>query len=81
MAATSNVQLDGRTLTLAQLAQFDREQPHFELAPQARENMLSSVATVAEVIRSKRICYGINTGFSKFFGSVNCISSFSFRGQ
>ena len=66
MAATTDVQLDGRTLTLAQLAQFDCERPHFELAPQARENMLSSVATVAEVIRSKRVCYGINTGFGAF---------------
>jgi len=66
MAATPRVSLDGRTLTLARLAQIDRERPRLELAPEARANMLASVETVAHVIRSRRICYGINTGFGAF---------------
>ncbi|MDE2196417.1 MAG: histidine ammonia-lyase [Gammaproteobacteria bacterium] len=60
---TSTLRLSGADLTLQALAGFDRTRPRVELAAAARIQMQASVHTVSEVIRSGRVCYGINTGF------------------
>ena len=60
---TSTLRLSGADLTLQTLAGFDRARPRVELAAVARIQMQASVHTVGEVIRSGRVCYGINTGF------------------
>ena len=62
--------LDGASLTLGQLRQFETERPRVELAATARERMLQSAATVAATVASGRIAYGINTGFGAFANRV-----------
>ena len=55
--------LTGRDLTLTHLADFDTHRPAVTLSETARRQMQASVQTVGEVMRSGRVCYGINTGF------------------
>ncbi|MEE8108719.1 MAG: histidine ammonia-lyase [Gammaproteobacteria bacterium] len=55
--------LDGRSLTLQQVADFHSRKTACALADAARERMAGSVATVNEVLASGKVCYGINTGF------------------
>jgi histidine ammonia-lyase len=62
--------LDGASLTLGQLRQFEQEQPRVELAAAARERMQQSAATVAATVASGRVAYGINTGFGAFANRV-----------
>jgi histidine ammonia-lyase len=62
--------LDGASLTLDQLRQFEQEQPRVELAAAARERMQQSAATVAATVASGRVAYGINTGFGAFANRV-----------
>ncbi|MCZ6559328.1 MAG: histidine ammonia-lyase [Gammaproteobacteria bacterium] len=58
--------LDGRSLTLQQVADFQSHRPECRLGDEARKQMAKSVATVNEVLASGKICYGINTGFGAF---------------
>lgn len=55
--------LDGQSLTLAQVDGFSGDRPACSLSAAARERMDKSVATVNDVLKSGRVCYGINTGF------------------
>lgn len=59
----SAVSLTGRDLTLKALAEFDARRPQVTLAAAARHSMQASVEVVHEVMRTGRVCYGINTGF------------------
>ena len=52
-------------LTLADLRGLYRGRPVLELDPAAREAIADSAATVARVIASGEVVYGINTGFGK----------------
>ncbi len=58
--------LDGRSLALRQVADFQPRKTECRLADAARERMARSVATVNEVLASGKVCYGINTGFGAF---------------
>jgi histidine ammonia-lyase len=60
------LRLDGRSLTLAELARFERERPAVELDAQARARMDGSVAAVARALADGGAHYGINTGFGAF---------------
>ena len=53
------------TLTLADLRRLYRDRPALELDPASREAIADSAATVARVIASGQVVYGINTGFGK----------------
>ncbi len=64
--AKSQLILDGRSLTLQQVADFRSGKTECRLADAARERMAGSVATVNEVLASGKVCYGINTGFGAF---------------
>ncbi|MGH8320838.1 MAG: histidine ammonia-lyase [Gammaproteobacteria bacterium] len=55
--------LTGTDLTLGAFAGFDTAHPHVRLADSARQKMQVSVDTVRHVIKTERVCYGINTGF------------------
>lgn len=55
--------LTGHDLTLRDLAQCDSQCPHVTLAESAKRQMQNSVETVHNVMRTQRVCYGINTGF------------------
>ena len=66
MPAPNTLELDGSSLSLAALASYEKDRPTVALARAAREKMRLSVCTVAEVLRTKRVCYGINTGFGAF---------------
>lgn len=66
MPAPNTLELDGSSLSLAALASYEKDRPTVALARAAREKMRLSVRTVAEVLRTKRVCYGINTGFGAF---------------
>ncbi|MGH8279493.1 MAG: histidine ammonia-lyase [Gammaproteobacteria bacterium] len=59
----TNLLLTGSDLTLTQLVELERDRPQVRLADSARAKMQASVNTVREVIRTERVCYGINTGF------------------
>lgn len=58
--------LDGRSLSLADLVQYELERPPLSLDEGARSRMAASVETVARVVGEDRVCYGINTGFGAF---------------
>ena len=66
----SRLTLDGASLTLEQLRQFERERPEVELADAARARMRESEATVVATVESGRTAYGINTGFGAFANRV-----------
>jgi len=52
-------------LALGDLRRLYRERPLLELDPSAREAIADSAATVARVIASGKVVYGVNTGFGK----------------
>jgi histidine ammonia-lyase len=58
--------IDGRSLTLDDIRRFDVERPVVRLDDRARANMMRSVATVREAVRTDRVSYGITTGFGAF---------------
>ncbi|MDE2273998.1 MAG: aromatic amino acid lyase, partial [Gammaproteobacteria bacterium] len=55
--------LTGHDLTLKALAEFEVQRTRVTLAESARRSMQASVEVVREVVRTRRVCYGINTGF------------------
>ena len=59
----SDLALTGHDLTLKSLAEFEARRPRVTLAASANRNMQASVETVRTVLRTGRVCYGINTGF------------------
>ncbi|HEY4367279.1 MAG TPA: histidine ammonia-lyase [Steroidobacteraceae bacterium] len=61
-----SLQIDGESLSLAHLREFDLERSHVELAAQARSKMQRSVDVVREAVRTDRMAYGITTGFGAF---------------
>jgi histidine ammonia-lyase len=64
------LELDGASLTLGQLRQFEALRPQVRLAPGARGRMEASAATVRATVESGRVAYGINTGFGAFANRV-----------
>src|SRR3546814_13000335 len=52
-------------LTLAHLRRLYRTRPALELDPASRAAIADSAATVARVIASGEVVYGVNTGFGK----------------
>lgn len=59
----NDLALTGHDLTLKALAEFEVHRPRVTLARTARGRMQASVEVVREVVRTGRVCYGINTGF------------------
>jgi histidine ammonia-lyase len=55
--------IDGESLTLDRLADWEADRIPVRLADTARERMQTSVAAVERVIDEERVSYGINTGF------------------
>ena len=64
------IQLSPRNMTLEQLRVIADEPVRIELAPECRDNIRKSVDTVADVISSGRVIYGINTGFGLLANTV-----------
>jgi len=62
----SELVLTGRDLTLEDVLGFEESRPEVRLSADARERMERSVRSVAEVVATGRVCYGINTGFGAF---------------
>ncbi len=58
--------LTGRDLTLDDVLGFEARRPKVILSPDAIRRMARSVETVAQVVSTGRVCYGINTGFGAF---------------
>ena len=58
--------LDGRSLTLRQVADYRSQKPECRLSDGARKQMAKSVSTINEVLASGTVCYGVNTGFGAF---------------
>ncbi|MDX1443044.1 MAG: histidine ammonia-lyase [Gammaproteobacteria bacterium] len=58
--------LDGQSLTLDTLAQWEREPGKVTLDGDARKRMQANQAFVRKAIDEGRVCYGINTGFGAF---------------
>jgi len=58
--------LTGRDLTLEEVLGFENRRPRVSISPDARERMDRSVRTVANVVETGKIRYGINTGFGAF---------------
>lgn len=63
---SKTLKLDGASLTLDLLEQFDLECPTVTLAPAARKRMSASVKAVERTIKSGKASYGITTGFGAF---------------
>jgi histidine ammonia-lyase len=64
------LEIDGRNLTLAALADYEQRRPRLHLAPAARERMQASAEAVRRTVASGEVCYGINTGFGAFANRV-----------
>jgi histidine ammonia-lyase len=62
----SELELDGRRLTLADLAACEHRAPRTCLSEEARERLRASVAVVEDAVRTGRTTYGVNTGFGAF---------------
>jgi histidine ammonia-lyase len=58
--------IDGRSLSLQALRDFERQRPQVQLASSARSNMQRSVEIVREAVQTDRVSYGITTGFGAF---------------
>src|SRR5687767_2324091 len=58
--------IDGRSLSLQALRDFERQRPQVQLASSARANMQRSVEIVREAVQTDRVSYGITTGFGAF---------------
>ena len=69
-AARPTLSLDGSSLTLAQLRDFEAERPAVRLADDARARMQESVDAVARAVSRGEVTYGINTGFGAFASKV-----------
>jgi histidine ammonia-lyase len=64
--AHSSLTLDGESLTLAALRDFDVQHPRISLAKIASERMSRSVAVVRKAVAANQVSYGITTGFGAF---------------
>src|SRR5688572_19775373 len=62
----SSLILDGQSLTLTQLAQFDRTAQRVALAPGMEQKLAVSRAVVERAASEDTPTYGINTGFGAF---------------
>jgi len=58
--------IDGDTLSLDVLRQFERARVAVALSEQARRRMERSIDVVREAVRTDRVSYGITTGFGAF---------------
>lgn len=58
--------LDGQSLTLDALAEWERDRKPVALTDAARERMRANQARVRKAIDEGRVSYGINTGFGAF---------------
>jgi energy-dependent translational throttle protein EttA len=63
-------EIDGASLTLADLRRFEQQRPLVCLASRARAVMEQSAAIVQATVASGRVAYGINTGFGAFANRV-----------
>jgi histidine ammonia-lyase len=59
------LELDGQSLSLAEVARVARGGQRVVLAAEARERMGASRATVERILAEGRVVYGVNTGFGK----------------
>jgi len=64
------VEIDGNSLTLARLREFESLRPEVRLAAAARGRMQASVEAVERTVASGAVSYGINTGFGAFANRV-----------
>lgn len=64
--ATGKVLLDGNSLTLEGVYDVSRNDREVDLAKEAREQIESSRKTVEQILESRKVVYGITTGFGKF---------------
>lgn len=62
---TRAFQISPGALTLSDIRRLLRERPSLSLDPAAREGIADAAATVARVIASGEVVYGVNTGFGK----------------
>jgi histidine ammonia-lyase len=58
--------IDGKDLTIAEVAAVARRGLEVDLAPEARERMVQSQNWVQEIVNADYPVYGINTGFGVF---------------
>ncbi len=63
MTPANALLLNGNTLTLEAIRQWERAPVPVALAPESVEAMNASVERVREVVERGEVCYGINTGF------------------
>jgi histidine ammonia-lyase len=64
------LEIDGRRLTLGQLAAYEGKRPRVRLASGARRRMQASRGAVQAAIERGEVCYGVNTGFGAFANRV-----------
>ncbi len=64
------IELDGRSLTLAELGRVARDDEAVALGTEARERVQQSRAYLEEQIRSGARLYGVNTGFGRLAEST-----------
>ena len=60
---TQLIHLDGNSLTLEEVIAVARHGAQCELDEQAKEAVIASRKIVDDIVREKRVVYGVTTGF------------------
>ncbi len=65
VAQMATVRVDGRTLSLEDVAAVAAGRARAELDPEAHARMAATRTVIEEIVASGRVVYGVNTGFGK----------------
>ena len=60
---TKNIVLDGNSLTLEDVVAVARKNAPVSIAPEAEEAINASRKIIDDIVKEKRVVYGVNTGF------------------
>ena len=68
---TQLIHLDGNSLTLEEVIAVARHGAQCELDEQAKEAVIASRKIVDDIVREKRVVYGVTTGFGSLCMSAS----------
>jgi histidine ammonia-lyase len=66
MGNMQNIKIDGNSLNFSEIRKVVYDFCSIEITPSAKRKVEKNRNFVKEIIRSKRVVYGLNTGFGKF---------------
>ena len=64
--AGKRLEIDGKSLTLAKIEFFIKENPRIVLSPEAKKRITAASNLVDKWVREDKVIYGVTTGFGEF---------------